>query len=113
VHQITAYVSADDGERFRAYAASFGLDASALATLLLIRELRVDHLARLAAADLEARGQAYEKITAHQSDGTVKARWVTHARASGLSVSRAAAIVFRAELRDLWLQRAVNEFDSD
>jgi hypothetical protein len=112
VSQITAHVSAGNAATFRSYAASFGLDASALATLLLIRELRIGRLPDLAAADLDARGSANDKITAHKGDGAVKTQWKAHARAAGLSASKAAAIVFRAELKEQWLKRAVNEFDS-
>lgn len=111
--QITAHVSAADAAAFQAYAAGLGLDASALATLLLIRELRVGRLPRLAAVDLSARGAANDKITAHRGDGAVKTRWTAHALTAGLSASKAAAIVFRAELKEQWLNRAVNEFDSN
>jgi hypothetical protein len=110
--QITTYLPAPEHFAVVAYAGEFGLDVGALANLLFHRELRVGRLPRLAAADDGGRGVADVKITAHQSDGALKARWRAHAKTAGLSMSRAGALLFRAELSERWLQRAVNQFDS-
>lgn len=113
--QITGYLTPVQAAAFQDLAASGGLDVSALANLLIVRELRVNRL-RILKADFDADlGQGERmKITAHQRFDVTKEAFSAHAAATGLKPGPAAAILFRAELKERWLTfcLGVNQFDS-
>lgn len=112
--QILGYVSPQERAAFDAYALDHGLDVTALANLLIARELQAARLRRI----IETMGPAppltaRAKIVAHAPEAT-KLAFANHAASVGLKPSRAAAILFRAELEERWLARQVlvNHFDS-
>jgi hypothetical protein len=113
--QILGYLTNDEAIAFQHYVTELRLDASALANLLIVRELRRARLARLIITyDAELAGQDKKKIVAHQSDDDTKTAFANHAMQYGLKPSRAAAILFRAELHEKWLASTMDlsQFDS-
>lgn len=110
--QINAYMTPGEHAAVVAYAGEFGLDAGALAHLLFRRELRLGRLSELAEHPGLGGGTASMKVTAHGADSDLKARLQDHARQSGLSLSRACALILNAELKERWLERSVNSDDS-
>lgn len=109
--QIVGYVTEGEARAFAAYVESLGVDASALANLLLRRETHLSRLDRLPDPPAEERGV---KITAHFKDAAFKACFTEHARRHGLRAGPAATRLFRAELEERWLEAclAVNHVDS-
>jgi hypothetical protein len=102
---------------FKAYAGRFQISQSAVANLLIIKELRRARLERLRLRHKEYRGLPEHRITANQRDPTIKAAFESHVARLGLGSDAAAGILFRAELRELWLDRILgpdqtNQFDS-
>jgi len=114
--QILGYVTTGERAAFDAYALSLGLDVTALANLLILRELRAPRLPELAAR-YDTAGPAGDrtKIVAHTRTPEIKGLFAAHAASAALKPSRAAAILFRAELEERWLGThvlPVNRFDS-
>lgn len=113
--QIIGYLTEADRIRFQAYAQALGLDASALANLLIIRELRLARLSGLAQHfDQEAPIASRTKVTAHLPVAATKAAFAALAAKARMKPTRAAAVLFRAELEERWLEIsvAVNQIDS-
>ncbi|OYW45878.1 MAG: hypothetical protein B7Z08_01385 [Sphingomonadales bacterium 32-68-7] len=107
--QIGGYLSPAEHLEFKRYAAQFQLKDSSLANLLLARELRLRRLSDLKASYLRSTPLPQRsRITAHQADAAVKAAFEAQAREAGLSPDQAAAIVFRAELGERWLERSIH-----
>src|SRR3546814_7271787 len=78
--QILGYLSDDEASAFQQYAAELRLDVTALANLLIVRELRRERLAALRPLhDRDLGGQGKKKIVAHQSDPETKAAFKAHA----------------------------------
>lgn len=108
--QITGYLTADERSRLAEYARSHGLDAAALASLLLHRELRVGRL-----RDLRSKGrlpkptECPEKVTIHRIDDLAKGRFKEHAKSCQLKSSPALALLCRAELQERWLEKAMEK----
>src|SRR3546814_10703117 len=87
--QILGYLSDDEASAFQQYAAELRLDVTALANLLIVRELRRERLAALRPLhDRDLGGQGKKKIVAHQSDPETKAAFKAHAIACDLKPSR-------------------------
>lgn len=105
----------DERDAFHDYALQHGLDSTALANLLIARELQARRLLVLAGR-YDASGPLPEraKVVAHTPSAATKSAFTGLAEAAGLKPSRAAAILFRAELHERWLERhvLVNQFDS-
>jgi hypothetical protein len=111
--QISAYLTDAEHARFAAYSAQFGLDAGSLAYLLFRRELRLGRLPVLVAQPRLGGGAARMKVTAHGATSDLKARLQVHARSSGLSLSRACALILNAEFSDRAFEHFVNGGDSE
>jgi hypothetical protein len=112
--QIVGFVTAAERGDFDAYALTHGLDVTALANLLIARELHTRRLAILTAQFDPPRPLPNRaKIVAHTPEAT-KAGFTAHAKSLGLKPSRAAAVLFRAELEERWLEKyvLVNQIDS-
>jgi hypothetical protein len=64
--------------------------------------------------DRDLAGMKKTKVVAHQADTVTKVDFKAHAGDYGLKPSRAAAILFRAELTERWLEASMDrkEFDS-
>ncbi len=113
--QITGYLTPVQAAAFQNHAASGGLDVSALANLLIVRELRTKRLPILKMDfDVDLPPGERMKVTAHQRLDITKEAFAAHAAETGLKPSPAAAILFRAELKERWLtfSLGVNQFDS-
>lgn len=109
--QVTARLSPKIRARFDRYAKSVGLDASELARLLIVRELRaprvLQFLKRVSKAHANSLRKSKErKLTAHFHSGDLIAEFDTYSTIHGLNRSDAAKIVFERELNEKWLRRA-------
>jgi hypothetical protein len=105
--QIGADMLPSEHRDFCAYADSLHLKDSALANLLIVRELRRKRLAKLKLLyfkEVAKTGSA--RITAHQTSEAAKAAFLAHAAIHNLKMGPAAAIIFRAELAEHWLERS-------
>jgi hypothetical protein len=104
--ELYIYVSGTDRERIESYAAEFGLDEPGLSNLLLHRELRVGHLARLDRGRVKQGGARKSKIVAQLESERVK-EFVSRAKTLHLSRSAAGALLLLHELEEQWLRKAV------
>lgn len=108
--QIGGYLTPEEHAEFKRYAAAFQLKESSLANLLLVREMRLGRLGRLKEVYLpQVPMRSRGRVTAHQPDGTTKEAFEAHARAEGLKPDQAAAVLFRAELTERWLDMAIEQ----
>lgn len=105
--QIGAWVRADEYARFMDYLAQFHLRPAAVATLLIVREIRRCHLPELKELYGHPAGPDRERITARPVDGRLKRKFEAHVERLGIGPDPAAAMVYRAELDDRWLERAL------
>ena len=105
--QITGYLPRDDAERFRSYAVELGIDKSALANLLIHRELQLGRLAGLRQHQHSEPRARCTKVTAHLADSAIKLAFNAAAQQVGLVPGAAASILFRAELSERWLARSI------
>ena len=113
--QIIGYLTFEEAAEFDRYASNLRLDRTALANLLIVRELRCDRLRLLSTIfDCKVSNGGKTKIVAHQSDGSTKAAFKCHVESHGLKPGRSAAILFRAELKEHWLLTSIDicKFDS-
>jgi hypothetical protein len=113
--QVLGYVTPAERDAFEAYAHDHGLDVTALANLLIARELKAKRLEKLLLSS--GPGEALSvraKIVAHTPSDATKAVFAIRAAQAGVKPSRAAAILFRTELEERWLERhvLVNQIDS-
>lgn len=108
--QIGSNLRPREYDDFCGYADSLQLTYSGVASLLILRELRRRRLERLRIRHKEFRG-AYEHRITGNVEPDVKAAFVSHVSKLGLGLDAAAGIVFRAELRERWLDRAVGRRD--
>lgn len=112
--QIGGDMLRGEHEDFCRYADGFHLKDSALANLLIARELKCKRLARLKLRyfkEVPKRGSA--RITAHQTSKGVKEAFTAHALANGLKMGPAAATIFRAELAERWLEKSIGKEDEE
>ena len=113
---IGGWLSESEGVEFIAYAADMGIDSAALATILLVRELNHDRLGGLPDRLGDSLVRKDRRVTARAKLIGFKERFAKHAAKYALSSDAAAATVFRAELRERWLEKCVcqtgNQFDS-
>ncbi len=106
--QVLGYVTPVERQAFEAYALDHGLDVTALANLLIARELRAKRLAQLTLRfDRTEPLSDRVKIVAHTPTEATKLAFAGRAAEAGLKPTRAAAILFRAELEERWLERHV------
>src|ERR1051326_619783 len=109
--QITPRLSPEIRDRFKRYARKLGLDASELARLLILREMRVRRLRRERPPSHRRRA-AYKrgtdrKLTAHFHLAESVIEFARYAHAAGLSRAAAARLIAEQELREKWLARAL------
>lgn len=109
--QIVGYVTTNEAKAFARYAESLGVDVSALANLLLRREMHLGRLDEIPAPPTEERTV---KITAHLKGEALKTSFTEHASKYGLRAGPAATRLFRAELEERWLEACLrtNHVDS-
>ena len=104
--QITSYLPAEEESEFRDYAAMLGIDKSALANLLIRREIARDRLNELGRFGHQMPRSACTKVTAHVDDAT-KTAFAVHSARHALRPGVAAGLLFRAELAEHWLQHSL------
>jgi hypothetical protein len=104
--QQHGYLSSEERAAFQSYAGSMSLDASGLASLLLVRELRAKRLSTLPAHRPPVPDRM--KVTAHLANADIKSAFAAHARERGQTPCSAAAQLFRAELRERWLEQILD-----
>lgn len=112
--QIGSNLRPSEYDGFKSYALGLQLTHSAVANLLVLRELRRKRLGKLREKILEHRGLPRHRITANVSP-PIKAAFEAHLKTLGLGSDVAAGIIFRAELCERWLDRAIgttNQIDS-
>lgn len=106
--QIGGYLQPDEHARFKAYANELGLSESALANLLLVREIRRKRLNDLKGKySAGAPSESRERVTAHRPDAVMKIAFVAHSSKEGLKPDQAASILYRAELGERWLEQSI------
>lgn len=101
--QITTRLSPETRRKFELYAASLGLNGSALARLLLVRKLR-QPMGMGRKTDSED-----GKLTAHSCDSVTVKRLQAYARAHRMSRAAAAKSIFERELTEQWLFKALSK----
>lgn len=104
--QIVGYVTDEEARAFAAYAESLGIDVSALANLLIRREMKLGRLRQMQPPPTEERTV---KITAHLKSEAVKANFTDHASRHGLRAGPGATRLFRAELEERWLEACLGD----
>lgn len=107
--QILGYLLPEECEAFHAYADSMNLNSSAVANLLIMRELKLRRLTKLARFQRDHPRADCGKIVAHQSQGLTKEAFTVHSEAYGLKPTAAAERVFRAELEERWLEQCLQQ----
>jgi hypothetical protein len=116
VNQITAHVVPRIQKQFSDYATKIGLDDSALAKLLILRERELRRL-RTASETKELPGLNRErggraslasgKVTAHMSTIEDVKKFDLYARTCGMTRSKAAAWLISKEVKERWLEKAL------
>lgn len=113
---VGGWLSEMEGVVFIEYAAELGIDSAALATILLVRELNHDRLGHLPDRLGDSLVRKERRVTARAKHIGFKERFAKHAAKYALSSDAAAAVVFRAELREKWLGKCIgsngNQVDS-
>jgi hypothetical protein len=106
--QIGGYLQPDEHASFKTYANDLGLTESALAKLLLVRELRRKCLNELKGKyPPGARSGSRKRVTAHRPDAAMKTAFSERCSEEGLKPDQAASILYRAELDERWLDKAM------
>jgi hypothetical protein len=106
--QVGGYLLPDEHSRFKTYANDLGLSESALAKLLLVRELRGKRLNALIGhypSGTQSGGR--KRVTAHRPDAALKTAFLARSKEEGLKLGQAASILYRAELVERWLDKAM------
>ena len=112
---IGAWISEADGRAFGSYALELGLDESALATLLIVRELHVGRLQAIAETR-SAKSAKEKRVTARPRQPEIETAFAKHALLNGFKPGQAAALLIQTELSERWLKSALessgNQLDS-
>ena len=99
----------EERKAFGRYADALGLDAGTVATLLMIRELRLGRLGRLRVSpELRQPRNTSGTITSHRFGEARKARFREHLDKLSLSASEGLGVLCRAELKEHWLEAALS-----
>ncbi|MEO1969123.1 MAG: hypothetical protein ABGW87_10475 [Sphingomonadaceae bacterium] len=102
-NEIGGWLSKADGERFQALALEVGLDESALATILVVRELKVRFLASGCFELTRSKPVKEKRITARPKRAELKVQFREYSKALGSSMDATAAALFRKEIAENWL----------
>lgn len=103
--QIGGYLRPAEGAVFDAYSAQFKLRKGAVATLLILRELRCGRLPILKDRYPMPEGRGRKRVTARPTDLSLKRAFEKHVAELGMDPDPSAGILFRAELHERWLER--------
>lgn len=106
--QIGGYLTPLEHDDFKSYSIQFCLSESALANLLLVRELRLQRLHNLKSKYLSrAPSDSRQRVTAHQPNAELKTAFEARSIEEGLKPDQAASILYRAELDERWLEKSI------
>lgn len=106
-HQIGGWLPRSEKLALDEYLKQFAIRPTAAATLLIVRELRCRRLRSLKKRYARSIGSDRKRMTAHQPDSKLKRAFTEHAASAGMDPDPAASILFRAELDERWLERAM------
>ena len=108
--QITGRMTPDERKAFGVYSKAMGLAAGTVATLLMIRELKIGRLPHLKVDPmLQPIGNTAGTVTSHRFTKPQKAEFERHVDHAGISsTSQGLGILCRAELRERWLETALH-----
>lgn len=99
--QIGCYMTGAEAELLDIYAASMGLTRPTMCALVIQYELRKPTLRRIRPPKPNAaEGDKRVRVTVHLRNSAFKAAFTDHVRSRGLGSDEAAAILFRAELKE-------------
>lgn len=105
--QIGGYLRPEEKKAFEDYIGQFKLRKGAVATLLILREIRCSRLPELKERFPPPPAKGRARISARPTDLTLKAAFEEHVSKLGLDPDPSAGIIFRAELHERWLERSV------
>jgi hypothetical protein len=105
--QIGGYLRPEEKKAFDEYIEQFKLRKGAVATLLILRELRCSRLPRLKERFAMPPGSGRARISARPTDLSLKTAFEQHVSKFGMDPDPSAGIVFRAELHERWLEKAM------
>lgn len=106
--QVTGRMSSDERKAFGKYADALGLGAGTVATLLVIRELRLVRLAKLKVSPrFRQPKDTPATITSHRIRDRQKQEFRDHLDRFDLSASEGLGVLCRAELQERWLETAL------
>lgn len=104
-NQIGGWLRASEKKEFDAYLAQFCIRPAAAATLLIVRELGCKRLPDLQRKYGQKLGSDRKRVSARPTKLELKAEFEKHAAEFGMAPDPAASVVFRAELKERWLER--------
>jgi hypothetical protein len=105
--QIGGYLRPAEKELFDAYIEQFKLRPGAVATLLILRELRCARLLVLNDRYPMPPGKGRSRVSARPTDISIKRAFEQHVATIGLDPDPAAGVIWRAEIHERWLERAL------
>ena len=106
--QFGCYMTPEEAKQLNDYAEGMEISRPKLCILLVVRELRCDRLAGLSRVDNSPLPKKESKrVSARAISPAIKAEFTKHAIAHGLGTDEAAAILFRTELAERWLEHCL------
>tara|TARA_B000000460_G_scaffold247097_1_gene221455 strand:- start:730 stop:1203 length:474 start_codon:yes stop_codon:yes gene_type:complete len=115
-NDIGGWLTKEEGEKFQALAFAVGLDESALATILVVRELAIGALASDPSMPVARKVRKEKRITARPTRDELKVQFREYSSSLGSSMDATAAALFRKEIAENWLGKTMgllgNQIDS-
>jgi hypothetical protein len=105
--QIGGYLRPHERAEFDTYMEQFKLRKGAVPALLILREIRSGRLSVLKERYPMPGGKGRARVTALPTDDTLKLAFERHAAQFDMDPDPAAGVVYRAELHERWLERAL------
>lgn len=106
-NEIGGWLTKAEGEQFQALATRIGLDESALATILVVRELTIRSLAASPSKPDPGKVVKEKRITARPTRIGLKDQFRDYANLLGASMDATAAAIFRKEIAEDWLGNTI------
>ncbi len=108
--QIGIRLAAESKAAFEEYASSWGLDASSLVKLLILREYRLRRLAGPSVNNRDGKAtKTLPKITAHMAARADVEMFDRHAKANGFTRNSAGLWLIRMEMEERWIDRMLSQ----
>ena len=106
--RLGAWLAKTEVKAFREYAAELRVPDSALALLLILRELRLRRLEELGSYRATVPSDERKYLTATGPGAEVVGELQAHVERLGETLNGALTLLFRAELAERWLDRAMS-----